>query len=62
MPVFNAKCSVCGAPIVLPFIPRTDKPVYCKQCYIDHTSKREHSVKSNPEKMLWFRARSHGGN
>ena len=30
----NLKCAGCGAPITqLPFMPKGDSPVYCRDCY-----------------------------
>jgi CxxC-x17-CxxC domain-containing protein len=26
-------CHECGAPALVPFVPRTDKPVYCSNCF-----------------------------
>ena len=26
-------CHECGAPALVPFVPRTDKPVYCSSCF-----------------------------
>ncbi|MBX6773435.1 MAG: zinc-ribbon domain containing protein [Chloroflexi bacterium] len=28
-----AICAECGAHTLVPFVPRTDKPVYCSNCY-----------------------------
>jgi len=28
-----AVCAECGANTMVPFLPRTDKPVYCSNCY-----------------------------
>lgn len=28
-----AICAECGANTMVPFVPRTDKPVYCSNCY-----------------------------
>jgi len=29
----EATCAACGAKAELPFIPRNDRPVYCRPCY-----------------------------
>ena len=29
----SATCAACGAATKVPFIPRGDRPVYCKDCY-----------------------------
>jgi CxxC-x17-CxxC domain-containing protein len=31
--MFSVTCSGCGQPAEVPFQPRGDKPVYCRDCY-----------------------------
>ena len=31
--MYSAVCAVCGQEALVPFEPRTDKPVYCQNCY-----------------------------
>ena len=31
--MFSATCSQCGAEAKVPFEPRSDKPVYCRDCF-----------------------------
>lgn len=31
--MFSAICSTCGKEALVPFQPRTDKPVYCSDCF-----------------------------
>ena len=31
--LFDAVCAECGAETKVPFKPRLDKPVYCKECF-----------------------------
>lgn len=31
--LYNATCAQCGADTKVPFIPRGDRPVYCRACY-----------------------------
>jgi len=31
--MFNATCSQCGGVAQVPFQPRGDKPVYCRDCF-----------------------------
>jgi CxxC-x17-CxxC domain-containing protein len=31
--MFSAKCSQCGQEARVPFQPRSDKPVYCRDCF-----------------------------
>jgi len=51
--VFDLKCAECGTKIEeLPFVPLTDRPVYCAEC----TSKRPSPKKGNKKK----RRPSHG--
>ncbi|HUT86614.1 MAG TPA: CxxC-x17-CxxC domain-containing protein [Candidatus Heimdallarchaeota archaeon] len=45
--VFDLKCAECGTKIEeLPFLPLTDRPVYCVEC----TSKRPPTKKGNKKK------------
>ncbi len=32
-PMYDAVCASCGAPTQVPFQPRGDRPVYCRDCY-----------------------------
>lgn len=34
--MFDAVCAECGKPTKIPFEPKTDKPVYCSECYNAH--------------------------
>ena len=34
--MFKAKCAEWGADCEVPFKPREDRPVYCRQCYPKH--------------------------
>jgi CxxC-x17-CxxC domain-containing protein len=31
--MYDAVCSDCGKPTQVPFKPREDRPVYCRECY-----------------------------
>jgi CxxC-x17-CxxC domain-containing protein len=31
--MFDVVCSNCGTPTQVPFQPRGDRPVYCRDCY-----------------------------
>ncbi len=31
--MYDAVCASCGAPCKVPFQPRTDRPVYCSDCF-----------------------------
>ena len=33
---FNTGCASCGAETQVPFVPRGDRPVYCRACYNAH--------------------------
>lgn len=35
-PMYPAVCSDCGQDTTVPFQPRTDKPVYCQECFARH--------------------------
>ncbi|MCL1964905.1 MAG: zinc-ribbon domain containing protein [Firmicutes bacterium] len=30
---FETTCAACGAPTTVPFIPRSDRPIYCSECF-----------------------------
>lgn len=34
--MFDAICSECGKPTKIPFEPKTDKPIYCSECFSTH--------------------------
>ena len=34
--MFPAVCSECGKETMVPFQPRTDRPVYCSECFEQH--------------------------
>lgn len=38
--MFKATCSQCGAVAEVPFQPRGDKPVYCRDCFSSRPSYR----------------------
>jgi CxxC-x17-CxxC domain-containing protein len=38
--MFSVTCSSCGQPAEVPFQPRGDKPVYCRDCFQSHRSNR----------------------
>ena len=38
--MFTATCSQCGGVAEVPFQPRGDKPVYCRDCFTTRTSYR----------------------
>lgn len=38
--MFTATCSTCGGVAELPFEPRGDKPVYCRNCFTPRQSYR----------------------
>ncbi len=38
--MFTATCSQCGGVAEVPFQPRTDKPVYCRDCFASRPSYR----------------------
>jgi len=35
-PMYPVVCSECGRETMVPFEPRTDKPVYCQTCFAKH--------------------------
>ncbi len=38
--MFKATCSQCGGVAEVPFQPRGDKPVYCRDCFASRSSQR----------------------
>lgn len=32
-PMYDVVCARCGKPTQVPFQPRNDRPVYCRDCY-----------------------------
>ena len=38
--MFSVTCSACGQAAEVPFQPRGDKPVYCRDCFQSHRSYR----------------------
>ncbi|EIJ65493.1 hypothetical protein BD31_I0684 [Candidatus Nitrosopumilus salaria BD31] len=34
--MFDAKCGDCGNDCQIPFKPRDDRPVYCRECFQNH--------------------------
>ncbi len=35
---FETVCAACGAPTRVPFIPKSDRPIYCSDCFAAHRS------------------------
>ena len=31
--ICNSKCADCGRECEIPFVPKTDRPVYCSDCF-----------------------------
>lgn len=31
--MFETVCAECGKPTKVPFIPKSDRPIYCSECY-----------------------------
>jgi CxxC-x17-CxxC domain-containing protein len=38
--MFSATCSQCGGTAQVPFQPRSDRPVYCRDCFVARPSYR----------------------
>jgi CxxC-x17-CxxC domain-containing protein len=59
------KCSDCGKTTTVSFKPKTDRPVYCRDCLAKHrassanSGKRTETAHSSPdsEKQAWSRRR-----
>ena len=39
--MYAAVCSECGRETEVPFMPRSDKPVYCRECFQNHRPPRQ---------------------
>ncbi|AEH61374.1 conserved hypothetical protein [Methanosalsum zhilinae DSM 4017] len=37
----SATCSDCGDTTQVPFVPDSDRPVYCRECYQNHRPARK---------------------
>ncbi len=33
--MFETTCAKCGKPTRVPFIPKSDRPIYCSECYAE---------------------------
>jgi CxxC-x17-CxxC domain-containing protein len=59
------KCSDCGKTATVPFKPKSDKPVYCRECLAKHRASRARPEnrmetkysKPDGEKKAWSRRR-----
>jgi CxxC-x17-CxxC domain-containing protein len=38
--MYSVTCSACGQPAEVPFQPRGDKPVYCRDCFAPRQQRR----------------------
>ena len=38
--MFDAKCADCGNECQIPFKPKDDRPVYCRECFQNHKPER----------------------
>lgn len=45
-PMYTAVCASCGREAQVPFQPREDRPVYCKDCYQPRDRQRSGSSRS----------------
>ncbi|MGI6172565.1 MAG: zinc-ribbon domain containing protein [Christensenellales bacterium] len=34
--MYETTCAECGAPTRVPFIPKSDRPIYCSACFAAH--------------------------
>ena len=46
--MFSATCAQCGQEALLPFEPRTDKPVYCSDCFRTQRNSGSTGYRSSP--------------
>ncbi len=50
--MFDVVCSACGAKTKVPFKPKGDRPVYCRDCYLkkrDNNLTDEQMIANKPE-------------
>jgi CxxC-x17-CxxC domain-containing protein len=40
--MYSATCSDCGKPTEVPFQPKSDRPVYCNDCFRNHRPPRQY--------------------
>ncbi len=33
---YETTCAACGAPTTVPFIPKSDRPIYCSACFANN--------------------------
>ena len=45
--MYDSKCFQCEKACKIPFIPKTDKPIYCKECFLKNKSKQNLSPPQN---------------
>jgi CxxC-x17-CxxC domain-containing protein len=45
--MYPAVCSNCGKDTEVPFQPRTDKPVYCRECFAERRASAPRSYGSS---------------
>jgi CxxC-x17-CxxC domain-containing protein len=61
--MFEAKCNSCGKTAMVPFKPTPGKPVYCRECFSNRSSKQQTSGNGNSNfepKQAWARRRDSG--
>ncbi len=58
--MFEAKCTSCGKTCTVPFKPTEGKPVYCRECFANHSTRPKETVNNQPisiGKEGWARRR-----
>ena len=38
---YETTCASCGRPAIVPFVPREDRPVYCRDCFQSQRASRD---------------------
>ena len=33
---YETVCAACGKPTTVPFVPKSDRPIYCSECFAAH--------------------------
>jgi CxxC-x17-CxxC domain-containing protein len=48
----SVTCAVCGAPTIVPFVPRHDRPVLCRVCFYRQRVEQQEFEASLPAQAL----------
>ena len=37
---YETVCAECGKPTTVPFVPKSDRPIYCSECFAKHRNQQ----------------------